>query len=174
MKKYRFFPQQKNMCLAVCMQSILHFRNLEYETQEEISEKFDVGEKGVDLDQELLNQFLQSYSLKSRFENPFETILEPDYLVKAVTKSKNPDNIDVLLFYDYAKLHDIEEDQAGHFSLLSDFKEIEDKVYVHDNLTGKIQEYSLPDLINSMSTFKNSGFYYIGAQEDLETLDVLI
>jgi hypothetical protein len=171
MKKYKFFPQKENMCLAACIQSILESRNLEYESQQEISEKFNISEEGVDIDEEFLNEFLIDYELNSIFQNPFETILEPDYIIKAVTKNKQ-DGIDVLIFYDYAKLREIEKDKAGHFSLLSGFSDIEDKVYIHDNLTLKIEQYSLPDLINSMSTFRNCGFYFIGKWRDLERLDI--
>jgi hypothetical protein len=171
MKKYKFFPQKENMCLAACIQSILDSRNLEYESQQEISEKFIIGKNGINLDEELLNEFLMTYELNSIFQNPFETILEPDYIIKAVTKNKQ-NGIDVLISYDYAKLHEIDKEKAGHFSLLSGFSDIEDKVYVHDNLTAKIEQYSLPDLINSMSTFSNSGFYFIGRWRDLERLDI--
>lgn len=156
MKTYRFFPQEENMCLASCIQSVLDSRKLKYPEQKIISQRFYTSNRGVNLDEHLLNKFFEDYNLKSQYVSPFETILEPDLLIKSF-----PESSDILVFYDLGKLQRLEI-EAGHFSILADFREGQEReVYLHDNLTQKIEQVSLPGLINSMRTFRNCGFYVI-------------
>ena len=156
MKNYQFFPQENNRCLASHLQTILSSRGLEILSQAEISRQFKESEEGVYLDEESLNKFLAQYNLRCQFIRPSEQLVEPDIFIKDFPKSA-----DVLVLYDYAKFHNLRQD-ARHSSVLVDFQEGREKeVYLHDNLTQKIQQVSLPDLINSMRTFRNCGFYLI-------------
>ena len=156
MKQYKFFHQLENMCLASCLQSILDARGFSVSSQEKISRQFDIGKKGVDINEVVLNRFLNQYNLASRFVRPSENLIEPDIFIRDISS-----NADVLVFYDLARIHSRGQN-TGHFSLLAGFIEGREKeVYLHDNLSGKIEQVSLPDLINSMRTFRNSGFYLI-------------
>ena len=156
MKQYQFFPQENNRCLASCLQSLLSFRKLKIPSKEEISKQFQETEKGIDLDEEKLNSFLAQYHLRCQFIRPSEQLVEPDIFMRDF-----PLNADVLVFYNFARIHNLGQN-AGHFSLLADFQEGREKeVYLHDNLAQKVEQVSLPNLINSMRTFRNSGFYLI-------------
>ena len=167
MKSYRFFKQGKNMCLAACLQSVLSSRKLKMSSQQEISQKLNIHKDGINLDETLLNSFLLTYNLRCRFVRPSETMIEPDILLRGL-----PRDIDVLIFYDYAKLYSLDI-EAGHFSLLADFQEGREKeIYLHDNLAQKVEQVSLPDLTNSMRTFRNCGFYLIGTEEEIRGLRV--
>ena len=156
MKQYRFFPQENNRCLASHLQSILDARGFSVLSQDEISRQFQESEEGVYLDEKSLNHFLAQYHLRCKFFRPSEQLVEPDIFIKDF-----PDSADVLVFYDYARFHNIRQN-ARHSSILVDFREGQEKeVYLHDNLTQKVENVSLPDLINSMKTFRNCGFYLI-------------
>ena len=156
MRKYQFFPQKNNRCLASHLQSLLAFRGLKFPSQTEISRQFQESEEGVYLNEESLNKFLTQYNLRCKFIRPSEQLVEPNIFIKDFPKSA-----DVLVFYDYAKFHNLRQN-ARHSSILVDFQEGREKeVYLHDNLTQKVQQVSLPDLINSMRTFRNCGFYLI-------------
>jgi len=156
MKQYQFFPQQNNRCLASCLQSLLASRGLKIPSQEEISRNFSQVKGGFDVDEDALNRFLQAYGLRARFESPFTSFVEPDMLIKSF-----PQSSDILVAYDYLMLTH-KGSGAGHLSILVDFREGQDReVYLHDNLAQKVEQVSLPDLINSMRTFRNCGFYLI-------------
>jgi hypothetical protein len=155
-KKYKFFPQEENMCLAACLQSVLDARGFPAPSQHEIAGHFNVRDRGVNLDKKLLNSFLSGYNLTCAFVRPSENLIEPDILI-----SSFPSNADSLIFYDYGKLNK-DGQGRGHFSLLSDFQHGKEKeVFLHDNIAQRILEVRLEDLINSMRIYSNCGFYLI-------------
>ena len=156
MKTYKFFPQENNRCLASHLQTILSSRGLKVLSQEEISRQFHESEEGVYLDEASLNSFLAQYRLRCKFVRPSEQLVEPESFIRDF-----PADADVLVFYDYAKFYNLRQN-ARHSSILVDFQEGREKeAYLHDNLTQKVEQVSLPDLINSMRTFRNCGFYLI-------------
>jgi len=151
MKNYKFFPQQENMCLASCIQSILDARGFPVSSQKEIASHFKKLGNGIDLDETSLNNFLLNYRLKAEHYHPQKTLIEPDFIIKDALER----NLDNLVAY------------SQHVSLVRDFDNI--NVFLLDPEKG-FAEMEYQHLIMAMLKDIRCGFYLIGEKQELENI----
>jgi len=146
--QYSFFPQEKpNWCVPACLQSILKRRGLEVISQEKIFSFFKNDHKGVILNEENLNFFLEKYNLKSKYTHPRTSFPEMDFVLEESLKQKK----DILTAFHYDK-------NNRHVTLLINMKFPD--IFLHDP-SKKINQITLTNLFNLMPLDGECGFYLI-------------
>jgi len=165
-KNYEHFQQEKpDWCLPACMQSIIQFRTLARFPQARLAELSKTTESGTKISEKKLDEFIKSFGfLSCEHLNPFTTPYF-DYAEKFL-EERLADNNDVLVFYNYLALQQIQGEHSRHVSIVTRFNPKSEKVYLHDPAQKPISIVDLfgaHSLINSMQARENMdhGFYVI-------------
>jgi len=159
MKNYIHCLQKKdNWCVPACLESILKTRNFTT-NQKDIAIELEISENGL-VDINLLNNLLIKYDLTLKFKNPFLIMIESDMILNSELNENN----DVLVAYNYQKLHNLENKNIKkHFSIITDYNTLSDEISMLDpSQTDKI----IVDLISLHNSIqaredKRYGFYII-------------
>jgi len=151
-RDYRLFKQEKNFCVAACLQSVLDRRKIPVLSQKEISGFFPMRENGVDLSPENLKEILKRFSLGCEYFHPRKTEIDVDVLIQEAFSRDS----DILTGYGF-DLPCIQKG-IGHASLIEDFNGF--FFYLLDPQRGiTTREYY--DLIRAMDFDDGCGFYII-------------
>ena len=157
MRKYNLFPYEDGDCVCSCLQSILDRNGRPTPSQEEIAKRFPRLNRGLSINEESLDRFLENHDLHVSYKDPFG-IVQPDIILRDVSEE-----LDVMVAYSFNNLHS-GADPIGHTSLLAQFRPNQERellLFEWGFPDCFLQGFSLPDLMNSMRNTPNSGFYLI-------------
>jgi len=161
MKEYNLTEQEKDSwCVPACLQSILEQRGI-FLSQEHIAKRLRIDKEGLE-NMGNLNEFLREHDLELHFMSPFLTI-EADLILKERLR----DDTDVLVAYDYLKLHNMLRHQSNigkHVSIVIDYNPSLDQVTLIDpSKKQSTNVHPLPNLTNSIRLVEDPryGFYCI-------------